>query len=588
MTHIFEHKNKYLTITKLKYLFIFLLCCAITSVNAIVLTDSLANELKAHPQQDSVRVDILNQLSYAYWIVDPAKAEMLSREALAISNRQSYLRGMAMANRSIGVTSWAQGNYEEGLDVLLTSLSQYQLLRDTLNIANVMMNTGLIYAEQNSFDEALRFYTEALASFRYFKKPDREVNTLNHIGELYQKQKAEELAKATFREALAISDKNDFIYGRSTALSNLSALFQSWGKLDSALIYANEALLIQSAANDLNGKAFSYYNLGSIYHKMENYRLASSYLLLALKEAEVISSKKLKRNTFLKLKQIATVRGNFKEALQYAEQYNIVNDSLFNAEKLREFVRLENKFALEKSEQELKLKDQEVDILQKAAVIDRLWRNSAILGVLAILTISYFIYSRQKINLKRKKELFTKNEEIYLANEALTKAELENARLKEIELRQKIEFKNKELTSYTLNFMQKNELMEGLKTNIEDLKKSQNGETIKKLNSLNRMVTSSMHIDKDWQDFKRQFEEVHTDFFSLLKEKYPTLTSNELKLCALLKLNMNLKEAATVMGISPESVKTARYRLRKKLELGREDNLVEHIISLESGMNDLN
>jgi DNA-binding CsgD family transcriptional regulator len=281
------------------------------------------------------------------------------------------------------------------------------------------------------------------------------------------------------------------------------------------------------------------------------------------------------------LKQLAKDRGNYQQALEYAELYNIVKDSLFNAEKLREFVRLENRYELEKNAQELKLKEQEVSLLKRDSQISALWRNLLIVGILAVIIISYFIYSRQRINIKRKKELFEKNEEIYRANEALSQAELENARLKEIELNQKIEFKNKELTSYTLNFIQKNELMEEVKSSIDELKKTQDQETIRKLNALKKTVSSSVHIDKDWQDFKRQFEEVHSNFFSVLKGKYPDLTNNELKLCALLKLNMNLKEAATVMGISPESVKTARYRLRKKLGLGREDNLVEYVISLE-------
>jgi len=93
-----------------------------------------------------------------------------------------------------------------------------------------------------------------------------------------------------------------------------------------------------------------------------------------------------------------------------------------------------------------------------------------------------------------------------------------------------------------------------------------------------------MHQDKDWEDFKRRFEEVHQDFFRILKVICPKLSSNELKLCTLLKLNMNLKEAASIMGISPESVKTARYRLRKKLNLSREDNLIDFIIHLEGSI----
>ena len=60
----------------------------------------------------------------------------------------------------------------------------------------------------------------------------------------------------------------------------------------------------------------------------------------------------------------------------------------------------------------------------------------------------------------------------------------------------------------------------------------------------------------------------------------PDLGNADLKLCALLKLNLNTKESANILGISQESVKTARYRVRKKLNLAREDNLVSYLMAI--------
>ncbi|MBK6266162.1 tetratricopeptide repeat protein [Marivirga sp. S37H4] len=543
--------------------------------------DSLKHELKMHPGLDSVRVDILNELSYVYWIIDPVEAENYSREALQLAISLNYNKGMAFANRSIGVSGWAQGNYEQGLNALMKALVLYQNMRDTLNIANVMMNTGLIYSEQVSYEEALAYYEEALKTFNLLNKQERAVNTLNHMGKLFQKQKKLTRAFDTYNMALNLSDKLNYSYGKATSYSNLASYFKDSNELDSALSYSHKALVIQSRDNDLNGKAFSIYTMGIIYFLKADYESAEKVLKIALEEAENISSKKLKRDIYLKLKEVAVRQGDLGKAITYFEQYSEAKDSLLNAEKLREFVRLENQFELEKSAQQMEMKEKELEILQQEAQLSRLWRQTLIIGILAVLIISYFIYSRQRMNIRRKSELLLKNKQIYETKETLAAVELENARLKEKELNQKIEFKNKELTSYTLNFVRKNELMEEIKSSIKELKKSKDSETVKKLNSLNRLVANSMHIDKDWLDFKRQFEEVHTDFFSQLKSNYPDITNNELKLCALLKLNMNLKEAANIMGISPESVKTARYRLRKKLHLSKEENLVEYIIKLE-------
>jgi DNA-binding CsgD family transcriptional regulator len=95
------------------------------------------------------------------------------------------------------------------------------------------------------------------------------------------------------------------------------------------------------------------------------------------------------------------------------------------------------------------------------------------------------------------------------------------------------------------------------------------------------MVDYSFSLDKDWEEFRLYFEEVHTGFFDTLKKRYPDLTPNELRLAALAKLNLSIKETATIMGITPDSVKTARYRLRKKLDMETEENLTEYLMEIE-------
>jgi len=80
------------------------------------------------------------------------------------------------------------------------------------------------------------------------------------------------------------------------------------------------------------------------------------------------------------------------------------------------------------------------------------------------------------------------------------------------------------------------------------------------------------------------FEQVHQHFFTRLKEACPDLSSAELKLCALIRLNLNMKESATILGISPTSVKTARYRLRKKLNLSQEESILDYLLKIESGI----
>ena len=158
---------------------------------------------------------------------------------------------------------------------------------------------------------------------------------------------------------------------------------------------------------------------------------------------------------------------------------------------------------------------------------------------------------------------------------------IRNTGIKLRTLEDQLEHKNKELASYALNFVRKNELIEEFSTKIKSLKEKSDHNMFNELDKLNRVINDNLRIDQDWNNFKLTFEDVHGDFFLKLKEVYTNISSAELKLCALIRLNLNLKETAPILGISPSSVKTARYRLRKKLGLATEDSLVDFLILID-------
>ncbi|MBZ9630861.1 hypothetical protein LB465_08720 [Salegentibacter sp. LM13S] len=132
--------------------------------------------------------------------------------------------------------------------------------------------------------------------------------------------------------------------------------------------------------------------------------------------------------------------------------------------------------------------------------------------------------------------------------------------------------KNRELAASTMNLIKKNEFLNELKNKLT----SANGEAdIQKVISvINRNIA-----EKDnWKLFKEAFDNADKDFLQSVKEKHPNLTSNDLKLCAYLRLNLSSKEIAPLLNISVRSVEIKRYRLRKKMELDHDQGLVEYIL----------
>lgn len=87
-------------------------------------------------------------------------------------------------------------------------------------------------------------------------------------------------------------------------------------------------------------------------------------------------------------------------------------------------------------------------------------------------------------------------------------------------------------------------------------------------------------IEKGWEAFKREFVQYNPNYLEALKAEFPSLTASELRLCALIKTNLSLKETAEILGVSVTTVKMARYKLRKKFGLNRSDNLVDFLYSI--------
>ncbi|GAB3499898.1 hypothetical protein GCM10027341_24140 [Spirosoma knui] len=149
-------------------------------------------------------------------------------------------------------------------------------------------------------------------------------------------------------------------------------------------------------------------------------------------------------------------------------------------------------------------------------------------------------------------------------------------------LTEELDLRSRELTTQTLNLLQKNAIMEEVRELIADMLKTSAGSPRPNgvcYTRLIKLIDYSFSLDKEWEDFRIYFEQVHQSFFVKLKEICPDLTAGELRLCALVKLNLSLKESATILKISPDSVKTARYRLRKKLRIPEEQTLTDYLLT---------
>ena len=134
-----------------------------------------------------------------------------------------------------------------------------------------------------------------------------------------------------------------------------------------------------------------------------------------------------------------------------------------------------------------------------------------------------------------------------------------------------IDQKTRELSGNTLQLINKNELMLKIKNLLDKEKLSSNIRQVLKL------IKSNTNLDSQWDRFKLHFEEVHPNFFHILKSNFLQLSDHDLRICAYIKMSLNNKEIMTLLNISPKGLETARYRLKKKLNLSRSENLNDFV-----------
>lgn len=150
-------------------------------------------------------------------------------------------------------------------------------------------------------------------------------------------------------------------------------------------------------------------------------------------------------------------------------------------------------------------------------------------------------------------------------------------KLRNEQLSQDVDAKNRELAVSTMSLIKKNELLEIIK---EDLKKSSGDSINRNLKSVITTINKNISNDDSWNKFKEAFDSADKDFLKKIKLAHPNLTPSDLKLCAYLRLNLTSKEIAPMFNISIRSVEIKRYRLRKKLNLAHDDGLVNYILSI--------
>ncbi len=474
------------------------------------------------------------------------------------------------------------------------------LLRSELNIAMVRAN---ILLAQDRYIEANEAYDAILV------RADKNFELIsahatNNLGVLFLRLDDWVKASEFFTEAQKRFDALGELYNSTICEFNLGVIDQREDRLDAALVRlrrVSETMAAQEAWGDF---ANANNEISRVYRRRGSFDEAEIYLKLALETLDselmtpTVPVALYRTEIYLNAAYLYQLTGRFADALEVAKQCmevatgsglqdQIAQSALIISEvyeqegkldlahqylsthldylnqirresSFKEIVQLEMRHELDQALQEAKLQRLEE---QAEEANQRFWLTAVLsLSLLISIVLLWLFMAQRSRNAKRE-------------------LERRNLELEKSQLNQDLVYKKKELTTTMMYLLEKNQFLVTMAEELSEAKgefSKKNQTTIQRI--INELLKNSSRAV--WEEFEAHFKEVHFSFYEGLTRAYPDLTLNERRLCAFLRLNLTTKEISAVTHQSTQSINMARFRLRKKLRMEAEEDLIRFLSEL--------
>jgi len=555
--------------------------------------------LKVLPETtDTTRFNVLSKLFWSTFNTNPQQAKTYIDEERQLARKLEDELYIGRSYNDLGVYYWTQSQLDSSINSFKNALSIFEKIQNIYRENATLNNLGNLYADKGDFEEAADYYMKSIKIKEELNDREGMAIGYNNLANIYTETENLDLALQYYDKgleiAIALHDSariSDGYSGKAILFNslenyhesiryNLKALAinrklgnqyltamnmgnigQSYSKLanyDSSLYYFNQAMKINSEMGNRLALSINYRGLGNSYAKKEMLGQALNYLNKSLAISTEINAKKEVLNTYASLSEAYEHLGDFHRALDFYKKYKNLEDSVLSEETKLKINDLEISYQTEKKEKEIAQQNLEIQTLLKEALIQDFRKNWLIAGLCVAIALGGLIFYSQKQRLRRQK-LESENRQMEIENE--------------------LTVKKKELATHTLHLVQKNDLLDDLNSKLKEIKKAANVDK-SEISRLIQKIKNDKVADKDWENFKLYFDQVHEDFDTKLKQYFNDLTSNEIRLAALMKMKLSTKEIASILNISADSVNKARYRLRKKLNMNSDDRLEDFILAL--------
>ncbi len=456
--------------------------------------------------------------------------------------------------RFLGSVAYRKGDYTESLMHYMNAKKLYHALKDTSSVADLFLREGRVYKYLNENKIAIenyrksislaksindstilgRCYTSMGGSFRRLKKIDSSLHYYNKALEIFKKTKNE----------LRLSNVNN----------DMAILYAFQNRYDKSLqIHLNNINFIKKNHSKRN-VGITYFNIGYSYYRLKNNEKSLAYL----DSSEVIAREE---GFKYRLSKVANIKSqiyyrlkDYRKAYFFQVLFKKYSDSIFNVKKQQQIKELELK-----SEFEVKKKDLEIAANKKELEL-KSYVLTTVLILFFTVIIGVLLWRDYKARAKRIQNKFEKE------------------KLKKEVLAQKIKVSESEVKGLVADNTMRLEFIKHLSSQIkEDKSETSSSEVKNYANSLLLKLQNQISTENKLSSLQDKINEVNQGFDQVIIERFPNLTKTEREVCSFLRLNLSIKEIAAVRNASVDSIKALRYRIRKKMEVPKNQEL-EHFV----------
>lgn len=392
---------------------------------------------------------------------------------------------------------------------------------------------GILNVIMDQSEQAIETYRLAAEQCAAAKDSLCLAESLEQIGAMYSRIDSFERSEQYFKRAIPLIEKFGGKDQLSAALNNFGIFYSRQEKPDQALPYIERSVAINHEIENFRAEGKAMNNLADVYRRLGRHQEAID----RFKECLVFNRKhQLRENMITNYAGLYvtydTIR-DYRNAYLYITKYFELRDSLIGAQTQEKIADLEARF--ETQQKELALEKSKVKLAAAQRTVERTF---AALILLTLLAVGVWLYWRRK-NLRAKKALIENQQNLKLVTRILIE---KNSLIQELE--------------FSLAEQEKREATYG-----------------EGAGGVDNLYNQRILTEADWNNFKVYFEKSYPGYLLRLRKAFPALSEAEERLFLFIKLKLTRKEASAILGISTDSVKKTRNRLRKRLALSQEASL---------------